>query len=58
MKEPFAIIFEPAEEGGFTAYIPELPGAVSEGETFDAARAVVLDAATELLAHRRDAALL
>lgn len=47
------IIFEPAEEGGFTAFIPELPGAVSEGETIDEAREMVLDAARELIAYRR-----
>jgi len=26
--------FEPAEEGEFTAYIPPLPGCVSERDTF------------------------
>jgi len=33
--EPLTVIFEPAEEGGFTAYIAEVPGAISEGETED-----------------------
>ena len=55
--EDFTIIFEPAEEGGFTAYIPELPGAVSEGETIDEAREMVLDAMREVLAYRREVAL-
>lgn len=27
------IIIEPAEEGGFTAYVPALKGCVAEGET-------------------------
>ncbi len=27
------IIFEPSEEGGFTAYVPSLPGCISEGDT-------------------------
>ena len=48
------IIFEPAEEGGYTALIPELPGAVSEGEPIEEAREMVLDAAHELLAYRLD----
>jgi predicted RNase H-like HicB family nuclease len=51
------IIFEPAEEGGFTAYIPEVPGAISEGETIEEARRMVLDALRELTAYRRTAAL-
>ena len=57
MREDFTIIFEPAEEGGFTAYIPELPGANSEGKTIEEARSMVLDAARELLAYRRARAL-
>jgi predicted RNase H-like HicB family nuclease len=28
----YKAIIEPQEEGGFTAYIPGLPGCVSEGE--------------------------
>lgn len=31
----YKAIIEPQEEGGFTAYIPKLPGCVSEGETYD-----------------------
>ena len=27
------IVLEPQEEGGFTAYVPPLPGCISEGET-------------------------
>lgn len=27
------IILEPQEEGGFTSYVPSLPGCVSQGET-------------------------
>lgn len=29
----YTVIIEPAEEGGFTAYVPALPGCVSEGES-------------------------
>ena len=57
MADHFTIIYEPAEEGGFTAYIPEVPGAVSEGETIDEAREMVLDAMHEVLAYRREQAL-
>ena len=27
------IVLEPQDEGGFTAYVPSLPGCISEGET-------------------------
>lgn len=27
------VVFEPAEEGGYTAYVPSLPGCISEGNT-------------------------
>jgi predicted RNase H-like HicB family nuclease len=29
------VVLEPSEEGGFTAYVPSLPGCISEGETVD-----------------------
>jgi predicted RNase H-like HicB family nuclease len=35
MKDYFyKAVIEPQQEGGFTAYIPSLPGCVSEGETY------------------------
>lgn len=27
------VVLEPSSEGGFTAYVPALPGCISEGET-------------------------
>lgn len=27
------IVLEPAEEGGYTVYVPALPGCISEGDT-------------------------
>jgi predicted RNase H-like HicB family nuclease len=39
------VLVHPAEEGGFWAEVPALPGCVSEGETFD-----------EILANIREAA--
>jgi len=29
------IIFEPSDEGGYTAIVPALPGCISEGESKD-----------------------
>ncbi len=57
VSETLTIIFEPAAEGGYTATIAEVPGAVSEGETIEEAREMVLEAMHELLAFRRDEAL-
>lgn len=27
------VVFEPSEEGGYTAFVPSLPGCISEGDT-------------------------
>ena len=35
MMQYHKVIIEPQDEGGWTAYIPSLPGCVSEGETPD-----------------------
>jgi len=29
----FKVVLEPSEEGGYTVYVPSLPGCISEGET-------------------------
>ena len=52
MESELAIVFEPAEEGGYTAFIPAVPGAISEGETIEEAREMVLDALRELSTYR------
>ncbi|MGD2086385.1 MAG: type II toxin-antitoxin system HicB family antitoxin [Candidatus Aminicenantes bacterium] len=31
------VILEPSDEGGYTVYVPALPGCISEGETRDEA---------------------
>lgn len=31
----YEVVLEPQDEGGYSAYVPELPGCVSEGETLD-----------------------
>lgn len=38
------VILEPSDEGGYTAYVPALPGCISEGETVDEAMANVREA--------------
>ncbi len=39
------VIVHPAEEGGFWAEVPALPGCVSEGETLDEVMANIREAA-------------
>ena len=39
------VVVHPAEEGGFWAEIPALPGCVSEGETFSETLANIREAA-------------
>ena len=38
------VIFEPSDEGGFTVYVPSLPGCISEGDTLDEARENIREA--------------
>jgi predicted RNase H-like HicB family nuclease len=38
------IVLEPSEEGGFTVFVPALPGCVSEGETREEALANIREA--------------
>ena len=38
------VILEPSDEGGFTAYVPALPGCISEGETTEEALANIREA--------------
>lgn len=40
----YTVIFEPAEEGGYTVTCPALPGLVTEGDTMDEARLMAEDA--------------
>jgi predicted RNase H-like HicB family nuclease len=42
----YAAVFEPDEErGGYTVYIPALPGCISEGDTFEQAAKNITGAA-------------
>jgi len=33
----FKVMLEPSEEGGFTVFVPSLPGCISEGDTLEEA---------------------
>ncbi len=38
------VILEPSDEGGYTAYVPALPGCISEGDTLEEAMANIREA--------------
>lgn len=40
----FTVILEPSDDGGYTVYVPALPGCISEGETQDEALANIREA--------------
>jgi predicted RNase H-like HicB family nuclease len=33
----FQVVLEPSDEGGYTVFVPTLPGCISEGDTADEA---------------------
>ena len=40
----YAVVFTPAEEGGYTATVPALPGCISEGDSFEEAKKNIVEA--------------
>lgn len=40
----FKVVLEPSDEGGYTVYVPSLPGCISEGDTADQALANIREA--------------
>jgi len=50
----YSVIFQPAEEGGFIASVPALPGCASQGDTFEEASEMIKDAISGYLAVLRD----
>lgn len=54
----YTAVFEPdAEAGGYTAYIPALPGCISEGDTFEDALRNITEAAelyTEVMHQQKE----
>ncbi len=57
MKNEFSAVIEPAEEGGFWATCPAVPGANGQGETVDEVLADLSGAIELMLEVMRDDAL-
>ena len=49
-------VFEPAQEGGYTCFVEEIPAAISQGETLEEAKANLLDALKLVLECQRELA--
>ena len=50
----FTAVYEPAQEGGYTCWIEEIPAAISEGETLEEAEANLTDALKMVLECQRE----
>jgi len=57
MTLTFTAVFEAAEEGGYAAWVEELPGAISQGETLEEARENLKEAIELILEVNRERAL-
>jgi predicted RNase H-like HicB family nuclease len=57
VTQTFTAVFEPAEEGGYVAFVEEVPGAISQGETLDEARENLKEALALMLEVNRENAL-
>lgn len=53
----FTAVFEEAEEGGYVAFVEELPGAITQGETLEEARENLKEAVALILEVNRERAL-
>lgn len=56
MDREFTLVFEPSPDGGFSAYVAEIPGVNTQGKTLAEARSMAIEALAELLAYRREKA--
>ncbi|MDV2496640.1 MAG: type II toxin-antitoxin system HicB family antitoxin [bacterium] len=54
----FKVVLEPSEEGGFTVFVPSLPGCISEGETEEEALQNIREAIELYLEPTEDDALI
>jgi predicted RNase H-like HicB family nuclease len=54
MKNDFTAVYQEAEEGGYIAYAEEVPGAITQGETLDEARANLAEAIQLVLETNRE----
>jgi predicted RNase H-like HicB family nuclease len=54
MTNHFTAVYQPAEEGGFVAFVEEIPGAITQGETIEEARENLREAIQLVLEANRE----
>ncbi len=54
MKHEYQVVYEQLDEGWVMAMVPELPGAVTQGQSMDEARANIKEAVELLLESYRE----
>jgi predicted RNase H-like HicB family nuclease len=54
MTRVFTAVYQPAEEGGYIAFVEELPGANTQGETLEEARENLKEAVAMVLETLRE----
>lgn len=54
MHNEFTAVFEVAQEGGYVAFCPEVPGANGQGETVESAKQNLAEAIKLILEDRRE----
>lgn len=57
MTRAFTAVYQPAAEGGFVAFVEELPGANTQGDTLEEARENLREAVELILEANRELAL-
>lgn len=50
----YNVIFQPEKEGGFSVWVPSLPGCASQGETFEEAKENIKEAITLYLEDEKE----
>jgi predicted RNase H-like HicB family nuclease len=53
-ERAFDVILEPQDDGSYTAYVPDLPGCVSEGTTLEEATEMIGEAIALYLESRTE----
>jgi predicted RNase H-like HicB family nuclease len=57
MTRAFTAVYQPVSEGGYIAFVEELPGANSQGETLEEARENLREAVELILEVNRELAM-
>jgi len=57
MRREFTVVIEEADEGGYWAFCPEVPGANGQGESIEETKANLAEAIELILQDRLDDAL-